>query len=214
MGRVGKWLSRTRYFVAAALVPLGMLALVSLVFGGEPAVRLTGMALQLAGFAVVFFSLHDVLSAFGLKHPVQVIFGWIDVWWRDRPWHRRNIIVEASGVSASTSFGSARVSISLPPDSPVERRLDHLEMRLTQLTAELDQLSTHQRQHQEKTQAALQSERAERQAADTVLSQQVRAALVDGLGLDLLGLWLFCLGILLGTASPEIYALLGAVGVR
>ena len=172
----------------------------------EAAIRLAGLALQLAGIFTVVWGIVETRGVFGLQ-PVQAK---LRSWWFRAPFRRRHSVFATSSGSFSVagSLASAYVSVAIDPTNSiatqlaaVARNLDLIQERITGVQAEAV------RNHGElKTQLFEQTSRIE--DVRISLSDRLRTFGTSGLHISAIGAaWLF-VGAVMGSASQELASLL------
>ena len=202
---VWRWLAEARHAWLALSVILLALIFTLRPNTTEPAIRITGLVLQLLGIGTVVWGISETRALFGhLSFPAKVR-GWL----RRSPLVRRNIVLAASSGSLHITSGKVRASVTANPvNDSVEARLDALEKNLSHVN---DRVTGVEREMDEGFRSAsseVKSEAVARHAEDEVLRQRLEAAGTGGIHISSIGaLWLF-VGVVLSTASPEIAQLL------
>jgi hypothetical protein len=206
---LAQWLWRTQPLLAL-LAAIVVSSLVWIVFSSclERRVRLVGIALQLLGVILVAVGLRDTRRAF---EDQPTTWQAIKEWWLGRPrFGPRDIVLQAAGVAAGASFGSARARVSPGPNTPLERRVEMLQEQYAELFDEVGALANEIKKRDDELSNALKVESDERQKGDASTRAQLKRAVGQGIPLGRVGAILFFLGIIAATASPEIANLFGA----
>ena len=198
---IGPWLAELRYVWLASVV--AALALIVAAIGGtEPAIRLTGLVLQLLGIGTVIWGIVETRALFG--HPA--IFAKTKHWLGRFPLLKQSRVVSAQGVAVGTATGRARAMVTHGPIAKptVEARLDALEKnviaihhRITETQREFDaDLGSIERK--------LAEEAMKRESEDTNIRGTLEATGTEGVHISAIGAaWLF-VGVVLSTAAMEI----------
>lgn len=194
----------TLSFGATALVVLACFFLVSCF---ERQVRLSGIILQLFGVAVAAIGLRDTRRAF---NDEPTAWQSIRQWWTGRPrFGPRGFVLHAEAASISFSGGSARIRINSGPQTSLDQRVAMLEQQHLALFDEVGQLSGDMKKRTDELSQSLEAEKRERIDGDSSTKNQLRTAIAQGLPLGRLGVVFFMIGIIAGTASPEIAVIFG-----
>lgn len=173
----------------------------------EPAIRLVGMALQLVGFGTVAWGLTQARKQFGKP----TITGSFAQWLARRPkFGPKHVILGAGFATMPSVISGGRLRTGPRPDASLEERFVMLQRQYEALFDEVGALDTRLAQSKEELSKRIDDEAAARQEADSRNLRQLDEAIVGGLHLDLVGLALFVLGIIAGTASPELSSVLAA----
>jgi hypothetical protein len=202
LGALYRWLGEARLAWRTVLVVV--LALyISLRHGAtEVEIRLTGLALQLAGIGTVAHGLHETRKLFGRPGIMTLFRRWASRF----PRWRRHIIEHLAAGSFEIAGSKARAYVwtTMDPAVPVQMQLnalrqnvERLNERLTQIQSDLD---TELHRHSE----ALGQEQQVRAKHDQDLQSRLEAAETGGLHISFIGVVLLFLGVLLTTLSPEI----------
>lgn len=203
---VWSWLSEAKHtWLAVGVTAVALF--VSLRPGAsEPAIRLTGLVLQLLGIGTVIWGISETRALFG--HPSLV--------WKARAWLgrfpllRRSVVVPARGVSASTAVGTARaVAMHFPGTNPtIDDRVEALERNIGAIHERITQTQREIGTEFQKTVDAVKREGQVRETEDRAIGEKLEATGTGGVHISAIGaLWLF-VGVALSTAAPEIAELL------
>ena len=107
-----------------------------------------------------------------------------------------------------------RVRVNPGPQATLEQRVAMLQDNYTNLFDEVGRLDDELRRRTDELSSKLHAETAAREATDKRLEEQLKETAVGSLHLDLWGVLFFISGIIAGTASPEIAALLGTASCK
>ncbi|WP_271573087.1 hypothetical protein [Bradyrhizobium sp. CCBAU 11361] len=208
LSKLTVWLFSARPLVAiVAAIAVVVLASILATSCHERQIRFSGMVLQLVGVGLVAVGLRDTRKAF---EDQPTIWGWVTLFLSRRPsWRPTNQVIQAEGISASVSFGSARIRQSPALDSSIEQRLTMLERQYSALFDEVGILAGKLQTKLDEVEGTLSVERNERRQADLQAREQLRKAVAEGIPLASVGVIAFLVGITTGTASPEIASLFG-----
>jgi hypothetical protein len=198
------WLFVEPRFVWFALLPPALSAGLALgLWQSEAAIRVIGLALQLAGILTVAWGIVETWRFFGLGQPLAPVRAWI----RRYPLRKRIIIAAASDSVEFSDAASARGHTSWPlkPTSPIEERVEAIEKniplmqdRISRTQIELDN-AVRTLQGELKIVATSSNEQVQR------VHSQVRLFGTGSLHISAMGaLWLF-VGSILSTASQELH---------
>jgi len=204
------WVARFLYRLArAGLAAFALTVVVLAVWASlhihtEPAIRLTGLCLQLLGIAAAALGIRDTRRMFAKPSFLQSIRTWATSWPRFKP------KTQHISISGSATLGlsmSAVASQGVAPDATLEQRIDVLEANLKSVGGRLHSaegaISTNERAFTSK----LQQESQERATQVTELHRKVEAASTDGLRLAAAGAFWLAIGVVLSTAAPELMLL-------
>jgi len=202
----GRWIWEVNRFWAPFLVALVICASVAVIWRCpvEREVRLTGMVLQLLGLITIVLRLRAAQQQF----PEQML----KHWWQRRPRFKaqNTVIIAALMANDSADTASFRARVTPGPQATLEQRLAMLEDSYTKLFDEVGGFGYEVKRRTDELSGKLQDELTAREAADKRIDEQLREEAVGSLHLDLWGVLFFILGIIAGTASPEIAAWIGA----
>jgi hypothetical protein len=203
---LGPWLSEAKYVWLAAGVNLAALVVALRPGSSEPAIRLTGLALQLLGIATVIWGIAETRALFG--HP-PLLFrarGWL----KRFPLRSRNIVLTAEGIASATAFGRMHAYVTHGPvgERTPEARLEALEKNIGSIHERISELQKENESELHKVGESLSGESAERRREDEGIRKKLEATGTGGVHISAIGAsWLF-VGVVLSTAAPEIAALL------
>lgn len=157
----------------------------------------SGLAIQLAGFALVWWELNQSMREHG--HPG--LMPRARDWWQTRPGHGRTIHVSAA--DAIGLGGHARLRVRKGRgDESVEARLQALEANFASMQADVDGEMEELRRDAAALRRELKVEREARQSATQALEKKLQAVVVGGVGMELAGLLWFVTGCIFSTLAP------------
>jgi hypothetical protein len=201
--RVTTWLADAhRLWVAVLPVPVVFLLSWLTIPSWESRIRVAGLCLQLMGLATVAYGLRDTRKLFNQPSFLALAREWL----RRFPTFRRAVrIVTGTGhIQLSGASVSGFGTVSPSPTATLEERVAALEKNLSQANFLIHQTQERIEEETRKQNAALASERGDREAGDENTRKLLQEATAGGLYLEATGvLWLF-IGITLSTASIEI----------
>lgn len=175
----------------------------------ERDIRLIGMLLQLVGFLTVAKGLRDS----GRLFEKPTFRERIALYFKGFPRRRlTNHSGSAQLISAGTMFGGGRGMVLPGPDTPLERRVEMLEERTTNLFSEVGELGGKLRVQSDELTRKITEEVTERKAGHKALEEQLERAVIGGIHVEWWGVIFFFIGVILASASPELSGLLGNVG--
>ena len=197
-----KWLLRGH----PVIVLLGLILIAALVHFVssciEWEIRFFGMLLQLLGVVTVAIGLSDTRNTFNER---PTVWGNIKQFWAGRPTYGpRNVVMAAATLSMHVSLNPARARVSSGPNTQLTDRVKLLEQQYASLFDEVGTLSAEAKQKMEELTKAVEAECDNREQGDKTIREQIKNAVAEGIPLQLFGAVLFALGIIAGTASPEI----------
>ena len=197
----------------AAVAVAGAVALVAwmVAYGlcGERMVRLGGMHVQLLGFGIVAYGILSKTKLFrnhGLWRPLAD-------WWERRPRLCRRIDLAMNPtVNMTMSAGNLMISHKrVEPDAPLDIRITAVEKNVDMLFNEIGGLGIQVRTNATTATAAIRGEQSKRETEYANAQRQLDEAIVGKIHWEVSGVALFVLGIIAGTASPEISWMLGTM---
>jgi hypothetical protein len=196
------WLWEPRAFYYA-LVPVALaFCAISLFDSAEPAIRLSGLALQILGIATVIWGITTTREHFGHPSIVSVVLRWL----KRFPLIKRHAILQPEGISVGMSLVGGRLtSIYTPtPNAPVSDRLSNIEGGLEILQNRLDGAENQLDAQRSELEGKIKAESHTRASEDHKVLKSIESSSTGGLHISAIGaLWLF-VGVVLSTASPEI----------
>lgn len=172
--------------------------------GWERFFRLTGLALQTAGFVTVWVGLRQTGTLFQRPHPIKAL----KAFWARRPWVSGSVALSPSSGILNLQGGRARPLIQAPPNSTLENRILLLENGQKRLDEEITNLHNNIYYNHENLHIDIINENKQRKEADEQIFQVVYKASVGGIYMEWFSLFMFISGVFMSTASPEIASLL------
>lgn len=200
------WLAEAKYAWLSALVICIALGISLRPQTTEPIIRLTGLVLQLLGIGTVIWGISETRALFG--HPS--IKSKAKSWLIRFPLLHRNIVMSASCVSSSSSFGKARgYGIQGAGENPtIETRVEALEKNVTSIHKRISETQKEMDAEFQKAANALKTEEQARHTEDDAIRAKLEATGTGGVHISAIGAsWLF-VGVILSTAAVEIAELL------
>jgi hypothetical protein len=175
----------------------------------EPRVRLAGMVLQLCGIGTVAWGIRKTRRFFGEKSYRERV----REYWGRRPGDRTSALtghaMPAEAGDFSIGTGDVGWQITTPEAQPHEK-IAALESNVERMRKALRDGEHHLKEEARKRVASIDAERQGRERGDEEVRGVIREAAAGGLDLSAMGVvWLF-IGVILGTASPEIAQLFPA----
>lgn len=185
------------------IIPLALIVL-SLAFGLEPWLRLAGMSFQLSGFYLVLHSLKQRETLFG-THPGRLILKeWIfNLFNRPEPIGAHAAVTDDDDVARSFAYATTIASAK----SSIEDRLKVLEAEHSEIQRKLSLMRQEISDAQREALYALRAEESARGAQVAELKRLLANAMTGDIHIDRFGVLLFCLGIVMASASVEISCL-------
>jgi len=169
----------------------------------EQAMRWIGGLFQLGGVITIALKLHAAQRQF----PQQTLKRILD----RRPRFRiKNTVIAVGAASMGMATMSARGRVSPGPQATLEQRLAMLEDSYTKLFDEVGSLGNEVKRRSDELTDQLHTEAAAREAADKEIKEQLKETAVGSIHLDMWGVLFVMLGIIAGTASPEIAGWIGS----
>lgn len=175
-------------------------------------IRYTGIVLELMGLATVAHGLNKLLKEFGQPGVLRRI--WDSLRQVVRAFRRTEPTrIQPLAGSITATSGMVGVMQSVGPGATVERRLEVLENKLSQLQHELDRESQDRRGKDTILEEGLRREREERSKADGYASALIQNVAIGNFHLEFVGLVWLGLGVF-GTSLPdEVAAGLAVLGI-
>jgi hypothetical protein len=177
----------------------------------EVIVRYSGLGLELAGVFIVAYGLIERQKFFGLssfkERTARVLRQWSEYLKRllSRPKGQPVTLKVNTGDSVMVGLtGKLSVWRGVPPDAPIERRVEVLEANLLILKTAQSDSTQHLQKKVNAIKDEIASERQVRESAHTVLKNQLKKLAIGGVHLEWIGVLCLLLGVVLATASTEI----------
>jgi hypothetical protein len=167
----------------------------------EPAIRLTGIVLQLLGIGTVVWGISETRALFG--HPP--IFIKVKAWLKSFP-IRRNVVIEATGIRSlgSVSVRGRGYGTYGAETQTTESRLDALEKNIHAIHDRITQSQVEADRELGEVLDRIKSEQNTRQSDDNAIRAKLEATGTGGVHISAMGAaWLF-VGVILSTAGIEI----------
>ncbi len=174
----------------------------------EKDIRLLGMFLQLGGFLTVAKGLMDS----GRLFKKLTVREKIALWFKEFPRRRVTIQTGSGRGIAPAMTGSGRGMVLPGPDTPLEKRVEMLEERTTNLFSEVGELGGKLRAQSDELTLKITEEVTERKEGHRAFEEQLERAVIGGIHVEWWGVIFFIAGIILASASPELSGLLGNAG--
>jgi hypothetical protein len=192
------------------ILTLVVVWLILLILGcREKDIRLLGMLLQLGGFWTVAKGLRDSGRLFKKPTIRERFARYLNGFPRRRV---TNHSLTAQGISVGTMITNGR-AITLPgPDTPLEKRVEMLEERTTNLFSEVGEIGGKLRAQSDEFALKLTEEVTQRKAGHRAFEEQLERAVVGGIHVEWWGVTFFIVGIILSSASPELAGLMERAG--
>lgn len=200
------WLGEVWYaWVFAAVVGFA-LVISFLLCRSEPAIRLSGLILQLLGILTVIWGIQETRALFG--HPS--FRSKIKAWLSRFPLLLGNDVHSAGSFASPvpTMKGRSHTTHVAGANPTIEVRLDALEKNLTSIHERIDQTQKEMDEELHKITNAVKREEQLRQAEDNAIRVRLEATGTGGVHISFIGAILLFVGIFLSTAGTEIAALL------
>lgn len=203
--RLLSWFARGKLSAFAIFVVVVAICVPFFFEHKEPAIRISGMILQLFGIAAAALGIRDTRRMFGKPSFLQLIRNWTTSCPRFNP-EVHNLSV--SNVRQGSRSGSAAVTQwpGVAPDATLEQRMDALEANLRSVEGRLRSaegaIFTNARDTSKLQQ--------ESQVLDTKvekLHHKVEATLTDGLHLAAAGVFWLVFGVVFSTVPCELLSL-------
>lgn len=196
------WLIEAR-FTWLALGVIGVALAVCLrPHTAEPAIRLTGLILQLLGIGTVAWGISETRALFG--HPS--LAAQAKAWLGRFPLRRRNIVLAVSAGSIATGASNARgyVTRGAGPSPTIETRVDALEKNIELIHERISGTEKVMEEEFRKAADAVSREQQTRRTEDQAILGKLEATGTGGVHISAIGAsWLF-VGVVLSTAGIEI----------
>ena len=207
LNRLLHWLIvEPRHFWLALSVPGITVSFSLIVLRTEPAIRLSGLALQLLGILTAVWGIASTWKYFELGDPLAVVTSWL----RRCPLRKRTVV---TGVGTATERNDSLAARAYTwwqpkPEAEVGERLSLLEKnipllndRITGVQRELD--SAVQKLEQQVIQAVASTQHETKQVSTRLTQFGVGSLHISAIG----AFWLF-VGSILGSASQDLSSLL------
>lgn len=203
---IGIWLSEAWHvWLAISVVALTFVA-IHLAGWTEPALRLSGMVLQLFGVATVAWGISETRAQFGHPSLVATFLKWVARF----PRYTLPVIHATFHINLDPLTMRAYGTVSPPPvqDNSLDARMVAIEGALAELRTQI--VGLHQRVDEQSQKSAhlLTQESGERARAVANILARLEATATGGIHITAIGVLWFFFGVVLGTSSPELAAAL------
>lgn len=214
---VARWvrwlfLDPSHFWIGAAPVLLGVLFVWAGIGPIEKHIRWLGLVLQILGLCTVVAGFVQTRKHFGHVPLRVLVLGWA----RRIPLRKREpVVFETDMISVGASLTGGFVTEHmppLPPDADTEFRIARLETALTKTMQNFGDVQQSIESVRSANSAAIASEQRARESGDRSALERLETSSTGGIRLSAIGTaWLF-VGVVLGTASPEVALWFGVVG--
>jgi hypothetical protein len=177
----------------------------------EVTVRYSGLGLELAGVFIVAYGLIERQALFGLpsikERTSRVLRQWFDYLRTLLPGQKGQPLTLKVNTGDSIMVGlTGKLSVwkGVPPDAPIESRIEVLEANLLTLKSEQSDSTQHLQKEVNARRDEIASERKARESAHAALNNQLKELAVGGMHLEWIGVVCLLLGVVLATTSTEI----------
>ena len=191
-----------RFLWFAMLVIVVAILFISKKGFSEPAIRITGLTLQLFGIYTVAWGIIETRKLFDRPSIFMHIRTWLD----RRPIFGGRVIVADMSARLGGFGVIARGSISagVGPNATVEERMRALETNIDLLGERISHVETEMDNKFRAHAQTLMEEQLARASKDEIITAKLEATETGGLHISAMGvLWLF-VGVIMSTASQEI----------
>lgn len=198
------WLMRARLPIFTALIIILVLITLLYHWQTEPAVRLSGLLLQVLGITAAAIGIRDTRRMFGKPSFLKQVRNWFRIVPGLRPRTTSGSASAAVPISVSAKGNEWR---GAGDDPTLESRLSAAESNLEKLRKRIDASESAFDAHVRNYKQQLREEMYSRKKGDRQLQLKIEAASTDGLHLAAVGVvWLVC-GVVMSTAPSELLCL-------
>lgn len=200
------WLGEPKYVWITVVVVICALAFALRPGTSEPAIRYTGLVLQVVGISTVIWGIYEIRGLFGYP-PIRKK---IKIWFRRFPYPRRRTTVSATHtIPIVYELGADEYFIHGPGDSPTTKmRLDALDKNVQTIH---DRITTLGKEIEHRIEGLGQDLRKE-QDARSVQHQEVRKTIeaigAGGVHISAMGAVWLLFGVTLSAAGPDLACVL------
>lgn len=166
----------------------------------ESAIRLAGMTLQVSGFITVLWGLDGRWRSLMNTGPLKAIAGRFARF----PRWKRDVVMAAGGAVMTLAGGRARATIRAGEGASLEKRVSVLERNVESLEREVGDLGDSTDKRFSEADRKLTEESRANARRHSELADRMKQTMLGGVGTEVLGVWFFLVGVVMGTASPEI----------
>ena len=195
------WLAEPRHFWLGVLIVL--LAILFVLWKRtEPAIRITGLILQVFGIGTVIWGIHKTRELFGRPSILTLCREWL----RRFPVYGGRMVTGKLNINLPGPTWSARgyVSANAGPNATIEARVETLEKNVKYINERIDHTQTEMDQKARAQAEALTQEKQTRGKEDQEIRAKLETTETGGLNISVMGaLWLF-VGVSLSSAAPEL----------
>jgi hypothetical protein len=179
----------------------------------EPWLRWCGMTLQLCGFYLVYVSIDKRRQSFGDRRIMRNLSAWLNsIFVRPPP---ITATMQATEIGVDVLVGRARLTHRAKRDASLEERLAIIEQARLDTQRELDAVWEKIDKVETDLTASIKHESVSWKAKTSASEQKFSDAIAGDIHIDLLGVWMFALGVLIASASVEIKFLVdGLIAVQ
>jgi hypothetical protein len=195
-------LVKPKLFWLVILPPFAVFYLATYV-GSEPAFRLLGLGLQIAGTLIVIFNIRDTRKQFNRPGFVELA----KEWFRSRPrLLSRSVTVNLKGAAAVASRAVARVEVwrGVPAGATLEVRVGALEENQDNLNKKINEFRRETEQALRGHGDELKQEKQARDEGDQSLQAKLASAQTEGLYISTMGICWLLAGMIMSGASVEL----------
>lgn len=200
------WLAEARHALLSIAVVAIAVSVVHLAGWSEPAIRLTGMSLQLLGVGTVAWGIAETRSLFGHASLMSAATLWI----RRFPRYSPRVTLGYQRVQLQPIKGHAYGAAGPLPElnRTVEERLTAVGQAAEQLSGKIVGLQRKLEEHARSVEQALTQESSQRLHSIAGVLGRLETTATGGIHITAIGaVWLF-VGVMFGTLSPELATLL------
>jgi len=179
--------------------------------GTEPELRITGLFLQVFGIGTVAYGIHETRVLFGRPGIFPSFLAWFN---RVLISGGRIVSGESSDVigSFSGTFPAMKVnmlghsSARAAFDASIEKRIEVLEQNIEHINSRINQTQAEMDQNFSAQAAALEQEKQARTEQDQYLSTKLEVTETGGINISVMGLIWLLFGVISSTISVELAA--------
>lgn len=201
--RVTSWFRRGRigWTWLIGITAASLLTLLFLCTFEADHVRFLGLMLQILGFLTIALKLSQITHASGKP----VFYKRIAEYFRELPKLRtKTYPLRANAIEIGAAIASGRATVHASADATVEERLKSLEAKIKMLDGEISRLQTKQRESESALRSKIEEERKARNDQVSRVENLINSLVVDGIHIEWVGVFLFLVGITLGTIPEEV----------
>ena len=202
--RIFQWLFvEPKFLWISVLLPMAAVVFCTRIVVSEPAIRLTGLALQVFGIFAAVWGIAETWKQFDLGDPLQLI----REWFRRCPFRKMKAIAGSMNATSQSDLSSAHGYAWWKPDplASTEERLQILEKNIPLLNERIDRT-------QSATDSAVSQLRGDMNQQATAthqrthqLDMRLKEFGTGSLHISAIGAFWVLVGSILGSASTEIF---------